>query len=330
MSQRFLIIKQAFVEDVLKKQSIQSDIVLLSFLIKKIYPEGHIDTCSITEDNEWLIDGRKIKPEIKLKDYEVVYICIHNNDSVYDSAHLLAKAATSRHTSFYNATDNIFHHAERLAEMMALHGDISSVKVKIPHQIHVDVEPLNDDFISSDDIARKHLRNLFLPIHVMETASHDYLKEKNPFLTIENKNLANNLAEFTEHIDKVRHKSKKITFREHIKGPEVFCISVPHFRNQKIYTSLSFEHKEVGGKFYWENSRLAKNHQKEIGEVVGHVSSILFPDQVAVYALSVHPKRGVFVQYTLPLLHFSLQHPDFLLTLSSENGISATELFLKL
>lgn len=330
MSLRFLVIRQAYVLDTLKRDSIQHDIESLVSLINTVHPTAVVETCALTDDGEWLVHGRKINPASQLPTYTKTYICIHSADVTYDTAYLSARAHTATFSCLYNATDTLFHHAEKLAEVIALHGDVSAIRVKVPHQIHVDIEALNTDHISSDEIAGKHLRNLFLPIHVMETQAHDYLKKKDRSSSVEQKRLAHTFEEFVTHIDSARHSGKNLTFREHIKGPEVYFISIPDFRNKRIYTTLGFIHKEVSGRSYWAVQPLAHTVRQEVDAVVSHVSGLLFTNQLVVYSLSVHPRRGAFVQYTIPCLHFALQYPDFLTTVAKENGIPLSDLFLQL
>lgn len=330
MKPRFLVIKQAYVEDSLKRDSIQQDIGSLISLIAQVYPDAAVEICAVTEEYEWLVHGRNINPNSHLPQYIGVYICMHSADTTYDKVYLSASAYAPRVTCLYNATDMIFHHAEKLAEVIALHGDVSAIRVKVPHQIHVDIETLNTDCIPSEQIAGKHLRSLFLPIHVMESQSHEYVKRKDKVISIEQKRLANNFEEFVQHIDTTRHNGKTVTFREHIKSPEVFFISLPDFRNEHIYNSLGFIHKQVDGRAYWTVQSLAHTHRQEVKDVITHISKILFTNQAVVYALSIHPRRGVFVQYTIPLLHFALQYPEFLRVVAEESGIPLSELFLRM
>lgn len=330
MNPRFLVIKQAYIEDALKRDSIHQDIESLVSLITHIYPDAHIDTCAVTEEYEWLIHGRTVNSKSQIPTYTAVYICMHSADTTYNTTYHAARAHAVRLTCLYNATDILFHHAEKLAEVIALHGDVSAIRVKVPHQIHVDIEALNAEYVSSEQIAGKHMRSLFLPIHVMESQSHDYIKRKNTQASIEQKKLAYNFEEFVQHIDSTRHTGKKLTFREYIKSPEVYVVSIPDFRNEAIYSSLGFIHKEVNGRTNWYVHHMSPIHQQEVKDVVAHISKILFTRQIVVYALSVHPRRGVFVQYTIPLLHFALQYPTFLTTVAVESGIPATDLFLRL
>lgn len=330
MNPRFLVIKQAHIEDALKKDSIHQDIDSLIVLIRHVCTNAEIDICAVTEEHEWLIHGKKMNPSSQLKEYSAVYICMHSADSTYAVTYQAARTHAPRLTCVYNATDILFHHAEKLAEVIALHGDVSAIRVKVPHQIHVDVEILNADHIPSEQIAGKHMRSLFLPIHVMESQSHDYVKAKKKGVSIEQKRLAHNFEEFVQHIDSARHVGKTLTFREHIPAPEVFFISIPDFRNESIYTSLGFIHKQVGDRAHFDTQHLSTVHTQEVKDVITHISKILFTNQVVVYSLSVHPKRGAFVQYTIPLLHFALQYPEFLTTAAKESGVPATDLLLRL
>lgn len=321
MSMRFLHIKRAYVTDSALSQEVERDIVSNTLLLQNIYEGSMHDVCAITEDGEWLIAGRKIDPTSLLNLYPSVFVYIHSPSKAYDQVDLLCKAHSQHYVSVYKATDAMVHHTERLATLIKT----QQIKAKIPHEVHVDMKSFNDEFISSEHVAGKHIRNVFLPVHVVPSLYRNHVPR------IHASKLAHTHEELSEHIDDLRHTNSHLTLREHVKGDSVYMISIPHFRKQDIYITMPVATKDVSGLIHFQESvALGKAQKEEAHQVVSDIARVLFSKSSVVYKLKVHGKRGVFVEATMPAYFFILHNHDFLFAVASSHGIQPRELLEKL
>ncbi len=314
---RFLHIKRAYVVDATYTYEVERDLMSNSALLDSVYGVSLHDVCAITENGEWLVQGKKIDPTIFLKSYAIVFVYIHSPNNAYDRAQLMCKAYAEKHVMVYKATDAIAHHAERLASLIETY----KLEAKIPHQIHVDLTDHNQNFTPSEIIAGKHIRNVFLPVHVIPSLYRLHVPDMHKKL------LANNHAELSEHIDSLRHANDHITLRSQITGESIFIAAIPGLREKKIYITMPLISKTMGPETFFIPAQLKENQKKELHNVVFDISHILFPTTGAVFALQAHPKRGVFVQATAPLYFFMLHNHNFLQEISETHGIPLKNLF---
>lgn len=317
MSMRFLHIKRANMTDLVLAHEVQRDIISNTVLLEKIYEGCTHDTCAITEDGEWLLQGRSVDPSTLLKLYPTVFVYIHSPSRAYDTAILQCKAHTQKFVAIYNATDSVIHHTERLASLIKTHGML----VKIPHEKYVDTQTHNESFTPSSDIASSYIRNIFLPVHVVPSLYREYT----PHIHVPR--LAHNHTDLAKHIDDLRHVHSQITLREHIQGEHIYVASIPNLRKESIYITMPVVSKDVGGLIHFQEAICGHAQKKEITQVVSDISQVLFKDKTIVYKLKVHGKRGVFVEHTFPGYCFILHNHDFLFTLASSHGIQVQELF---
>jgi hypothetical protein len=323
MSARILFIKKAYIEDEAVRASVHDDMSAAAVTLTKIFPETKIDTCAITEEGEWLMHGKSREPFVIFAGYDHVFVFIHSGDKIFDRAEGQVKAYAQNSFFVYRLTDILFHHAERLHALVKT--NVQSKRVKFPHQKHVSMKEYNDSFTSVEDIVRKHVRDLFLPIHIIDTEYSTHPKRVSL-----KKDLAYNATEFAEHLHELRHHADSLTFREHIDAHTVYVVSVPHFRNKRIYTTIPLVGKDVNGIWMWDVARLTSGELEEVMHVAEQVSGLVFSKQLVVYALSVHPKRGVFIQSTSPLFSYLIHQPDFFFAAAEESGISPLELCMLL
>jgi hypothetical protein len=317
---RFLHIKRAYTVDESLVYEVQRDLALNMKLLEDVYSESTHDVCSITEDGEWLMHGRIIDPTVVLQLYFVVFIYIHSPSSVYDRAMLLCSAHAQKHVSLYHALDKITHHTERLASLIKT----QRILAKIPHEVYLDMSGYNENHTSSESIAGAHIRNVFLPIHIIPSS---YVTHT-PY--VHTTRLAHTYSELAEHIEAVRHTHTHITLREHIQGDFVYVVSIPNFRDQRTYITMPLVSKSVEGLIHFQEAKLGDVQKKEISHVVENLSRVLFGgSSCVVYKLKAHGKRGIFVEGTIPAYFFMLHNYDFLYTLASSHGVSVQELFEK-
>lgn len=322
MSVRILYLKKAHIEDEYVRRSLIDDMAAFENVTSNIFPEVSADVCAITDDGEWLVQGHRVNPQVFLLEYEYVLVFIHAVDKAYDRAAAELSAYSKNVFFIYSVSDALFHNAERLHGLIKANSLHS--RIKFPHQKHIDVKAYNEAFTPVEDIVRSHVRELFLPIHIVDT---DHRKQ---IPVMHTKDLAYTPNEFAEKLHDRRHRSNSLTFREHINAPTVYVMTIPSFRHQKVYTTIPLVYKDVDGVGYWDTVRLTDKEREEIAYTVEQVSSLAFPKQSVVYALSVHPKRGVFIQSTAPLFDYMIHHPGFFFAVASESGILPTELFVLL
>ncbi len=317
MSARFLHVKRAYVTDSISLQEVERDIISNTTLLQKIYEDSIHDICAITEDGEWLMAGRKMDPGILLQSYTIVFIYIHSPSAAYDRAVLLCQAHAEKSVPVYKATDAMLHHTERLAALIKT----QEIKSKVPHQVHVDMESYNKDFISSEVIAASHIRSVFLPVQIVPSLYKRYVSD------LHKPKLAYNHAELSQYIDELRHINQRITLREYIQGDSIYVLSIPHFREKDVYVGMSIVTKDIGGLVHFQEAHLNVSQKEEIYRVVSDISHVLFKKNAVVFKLKVHGKRGVFVEATMPALFFLLQNHDFLFAFASSHGVSPENLF---
>lgn len=311
--QKFLFIKPAYISDENIRINTQSDILSLEQTLIKIYKDIDIDICSVTIDDEWLINGRKIIPEFKLKNYERVFVFVHNLDKIIDNIKHDIKHFADKYTFLYKAEDEIFHNAKRLAELIKI-NNIDNFNIKFPQQIHVDIKEHNDNAVTTGEIVSKYMRHLFLPVHTIETKHSKHKNHKNI-------NLSYNAKEFAENIDNLRHHYDELTFREYINGQHIYIAVIPDFNNQEFYTSLPLIEKNINGIEMFDVANLSENEKKEVNNTAINISKISFTSQSVVYKLSVHARRGVFVQHSSSLLTYLLYYPDFIFEVVGSLGL---------
>ncbi|MEN9604427.1 MAG: hypothetical protein RJB39_112 [Candidatus Parcubacteria bacterium] len=318
MSVRILYLKKAYIEDEYVRQALHDDMAAFKNTTEAIFPDVISEVCAITEEGEWLMHGKRVDPAIFLIDYEYVVVFIHIGDRIYDIASAALSAYSKNNFFIYSVSDTLFHNAERL------HNLIKTLDVKFPHQKHINMKDYNERVISTEDIVRAHVRDLFLPIHIVDT---DHRKQ---IPTMHTKHLAYTPNEFAEILHAKRHQSNALTLREHIVAPTVYVLAIPGLRHKKIYTTIPLIYKEIEGAGFWDTTQLSTKEREAVIGVVEQVSSLAFNKQLVVYALSVHPKRGVFIQSTAPLFDYMIHHPGFFFGAATESGILPTELFVLL
>ena len=306
--------------DELLSHEVERDMISNTQLLEKIYEGCMHDVCAITEDGEWLMHGRKIDPTTLLKLYPTVFIYVHSPSAVYDAATLFCKAHAQQYVSIYNAMDVLTHHTERLASLIKT----QRLLAKIPHEVYVDMHMHNEKVTPSDVVAGSHIRNIFLPVQLVSSL----YKTSTPH--IHKTKLAHNHTDLTEQIDEMRHLHTHITLREHIQGDNVYVVSIPNFRHEKIYATMPLVSKDVEGLIHFQEATLGKNQKEEISQVVGDVSQALFKMSPVVFKLKAHGKRGIFIEGTIPAYFFVLHNHDFLFALASTHGVSVQDLFEKL
>ncbi len=162
------------------------------------------------------------------------------------------------------------------------------------------------------------MRQLFLPIHTLETKHSKYKNHKNV-------NLSYNAKEFIETIDQLRHKFDDLTFREYIEGHQVYVAVIPDFKGQDFYACLPLVEKNVNGISVFEMANLSMLEKEGVYNVVKNISKISFHNQPVVYKLSVHAKRGIFVQHSSSLLTYLLYYPDFIFESVGSLGLDIEE-----
>ena len=318
MSMRFLHIKRAHVINPTYTFEVDRDVALNISLLDRVYAEVDMhDICAITEDGEWLIQGRKIDPTVMLQLYTTVFVYIHSPSDVYDRAAHACKAYAQKHVLIYKATDTVLHHTARLEALIKT----NALKAKMAHQVHVDMTEYNENFISSEVVAGKHIRNIFLPVQVIPTVYRTHTPEGHTYL------LAHNHEELAEHIDTLRHVNTHITLRSHLTGDSVFVATIPHIRGEKIYTTMPLLSKDIKGIIHFQEFHAPSLVKKEIYEVVSDISNVLFPKSSLVYTLRIHGKRGVFIHATSPFYFFIIHNPDYLFELAHTHGMRVEELF---
>ncbi len=315
--QKFLFIKPAHIEDEQVRYHTSEDILSLEQTLIKIYKDINIDICAVTLDDDWLIQGRNITPEVKLKTYDRVFVFVHNIDKTIDNINSILKIFSHKYTHLYKAEDEIFHNAEKLESLIKI-NNTAGFKIKFPHQIHINARECNDNAITTGEIVSKHIRHLFLPIHTLETKHSKHKNHKNI-------NLSYNALEFMENIDIFRHKFDDLTFREYIEGEHVYITVIPDFKGQDFYTGIPLVLKNVNGVEIFDIANLSFLEKEGVKNVAINISKISFHNQPVVYKLSVHPKRGVFVQHSSSLLTYLLYYPDFVFETAGSLGIDIEE-----
>ena len=315
--QKFLFIKPAYIEDEYMRYHTTEDILSLEQTLVKIYKDISIDICSVTLDGEWLIHGRKITPEIKLKSYDRVFIFVHNIDKTIDNINSNIKLFSNKYTYLYKAGDEIFHNAQKLEELVKI-NNTAGFKIKFPHQIHINAKEFNENAVTTGEIVSRYMRQLFLPVHTLETKHSRHKNHKNI-------NLSYNAAEFMENIDMLRHKFDNITFREYINGEHVYMAVIPDFKDEDFYTALPLVLKNVNGLEVFDVANLSMIEKEGVKNVATNISKISFHNQAVVYKLSIHKKRGVFVQHSSSLLTYLLYYPDFVFETVGSLGLDIEE-----
>jgi hypothetical protein len=181
----------------------------------------------------------------------------------------------------------------------------------------------NDNAITTGEIVSKYMRQLFLPIHTLETKHSKYKNHKNM-------NLSYNAKEFIENLDVLRHRFDDITFREYIEGKQVYIAVIPDFKDEEFYTFLPLIEKDVNGITMFEVANLSMIEKEGVKNVVTNISKISFQNQPVVYKLSVHPKRGIFVQHSSSVLTYLLYYPDFVFETVGSLGLDIEEVMGKI
>lgn len=320
MSMRFLHIKRAYVTDPTYSFEVDRDAALNISLLDRVYQQEHIhvhDICAVTEEGEWLIHGRKIHPATVLQLYDIVFIYIHSPSTIYDRVQHACCAYAQKHVLIYKAMDEVLHHAERLEKLIKT----NTIQSKIAHGIHVDMREHNEVYTSSQVVAGKHVRNIFLPVQVLASGYRTHTPDTHKSL------IAHNFDELAQHIDALRHSNSHITLRSHIVGDSVFVASIPKLRGEKLYITMPSVSKNVHGRIHFQEAHLSVIQKKEVHQVVLSVAKLLFAKSPVVYTLRVHCKRGVFIQATAPFYFFILHNADFLFELACAHGIKVADLF---
>lgn len=301
--QKFLFIKPAYVENEAEKYDIAHDILSLEQTLIKIYKDISIDICSVTLDNEWLISGRKIDIKNILKKYNRKFVFVHNVDKVFSLIKDNLKHFSDKNTFLYKQEDNLFHHAKKLEEFINI-NNTENYKIRFPHQKHINIKAYNDDAITTDQIVGEYMRQLFLPIHTLPTnfSKHKAHKETN---------LSYNAQEFIENLDKLRHIYDELTFREYIDGNHIYIAVIPDYKDQDYYLGLPLILKKVNDIEMFDIANISFIEKEGVRNLVTNISKICFNNQAVVYRLSVHKKRGIFVEHTSSLLTYLLHYPDF-------------------
>lgn len=320
--QKFLFVKPASIENEDIRYNTQEDILSLEQTLIKIYKDISIDICAVTLDNEWLIQGREIIPEVKLKSYDRIFIFVHNIDKVVDNVKINTKLFSNKYTYLYKAEDEIFHNAEKLSELIKI-NNTAGFKIKFPHQIHIDAKEYNDNAVTTAEIVGKYMRQLFLPIHTLETKHSKHKNHKNI-------NLSYNIREFADNIDTLRHRFDKLTLREYIEGEHVYVAVIPDFKNQEFYICLPLVLKNVNNLEIFDIANLSMLEKEGVKNVAINISKISFQNQSVVYKLSIHKKRGIFVQSSSSLLTYLLYYPDFVFETVGSLGLDIEEFMEKI
>ncbi len=320
--QKFLFIKPAHIDDEATRYNVQEDIVSLEQTLIKAYKDIDIEICAVTADSEWLMHGRKITPEIKLKKYDKVFVFVHNIDKAVDNIKENTKLFAKQATFLYKAEDEIFHNAEKLEELVRI-NNTENFKIKFPHQIHVSTKEYNENATTTNQIVAKFMRHLFLPIHTLETKHSKHKNHKNI-------NLSYNAQEFVENIDSLRHKFDELTFREYIEGYQVYVAVIPDFKGEEFYTFIPLIEKDVNGIPMFEVAPLSMLEKEGVRNIVKNISKISFQRQPVVYKLSVHKKRGIFVQHSSSLLTYLLYYPDFVFESVGSLGLDIEQFLAKI
>ncbi len=320
--QKFLFIKSAHIDDEISRYNTQEDIVSLEQTLVKIYKDIDIEICAVTADSEWLMHGRKITPEIRLKTYDRVFVFVHNIDKTIDSIRQNTKLFAKQTTFLYKAEDEVFHNAEKLSELIKI-NNTENFKIKFPHQIHINTKRYNDDAVTTGEIVSKYMRQLFLPVHTLETKHSKYKNHKNI-------NLSYNAKEFVENIDLLRHKFDDLTFREYIMGNQVYVAVIPDFKGEDFYTFLPLVEKDINGINMFEVANISILEKEGAKNLATNISKISFQKQPVVYKLSIHPKRGIFVQHSSSLLTYLLYYPDFVFETAGSLGLDIEEFVSKI
>lgn len=320
--QKFLFIKPASIDDEATRYSTQEDITSLEQTLIKVYKDIDIEICAVSADGEWLMHGRKITPEVRLKTYDRVFVFVHNIDSAIDNIRENTKLFSKAATFLYKAEDEIFHNAQKLEELVRI-NNTQNFKIKFPHQIHINAKGYNENATTTGEIVSKYMRQLFLPIHTLETKHSKHKNHKNIKLSY-------NAKEFIETIDELRHKFDDITFREYIEGYQVYVAVVPNFKGEDFYTFIPLIEKDVNGIAMFEVAPLSMLEKEGVKNVVKNISQISFQKQPVVYKLSVHQKRGIFVQHSSSLLTYLLYYPDFVFETVGSLGLDIEEFLSKI
>ncbi|MBC7982088.1 hypothetical protein H7X65_03360 [Candidatus Parcubacteria bacterium] len=320
--QKFLFIKSAHIDDEATRYSVQEDITSLEQTLIKVYKDIDIDICAVTTDSEWLMHGRKITPEIKLKSYDRVFIFVHNIDKAIDNIKENTKLFSKNATFLYKAEDEVFHNAQKLEELVRI-NNTENFKIKFPHQIHINAREYNENATTTGEIVSKYMRQLFLPIHTLETRHSKHKNHKNIKLSY-------NAKEFIGTVDELRHKFDDLTFREYIEGYQVYVAVIPDFKDEDFYTFIPLVEKDVNGIPMFEVASLSMLEKEGVKNVVTDISRISFQKQPVVYKLSVHKKRGIFVQHSSSLLTYLLYYPDFVFETVGSLGLDIEEFLAKI
>ncbi len=313
--QKFLFIKSAH-------DNMQEDMTSLEQTLIKVYKDIDIEICAVTADSEWLMHGRKITPEVRLKSYDRVFVFVHNIDKAIDNIKENTKLFAKQVTFLHKAEDEIFHNAEKLEELVRI-NNTEHFKIKFPHQIHINAKEYNDNAVTTGEIVSKYMRNLFLPIHTLETKHSKHKNHKNI-------NLSYNAKEFIENIDELRHKFDELTFREYIEGYQVYVAVVPNFRGEDFYTFIPLIEKDVNGIAMFEVAPISMLEKEGVKNVAINISKISFQKQPVVYKLSVHKKRGIFVQHSSSVLTYLLYYPDFVFESVGSLGLDIEDFLSKI
>jgi hypothetical protein len=315
--QKFLFIKPTYIPEESVRINTQVDILSLEQTLIKVYKDIDIEIASVTQEYEWLMHGRKITPEVKLRDYDRVFVFVHNVDRIIDNIKENTKLFAKQATFLYKAEDEIFHNAEKLAELVKI-NNTENFKIKFPYQIHINTKEYNDKLTTTGEIVSKYMRRLFLPIHTLETKHSRYRNHKNI-------NISYNTQEFIENLDLLRHRFDDITFREYIDGKDVYIAVIPDFKNEDFYTFLPLTEKKVNGVEMFEVANISMMEKEGVKNVATNISKISFQKQPVVYKISVHPKRGIFVQSSSSLLTYLLYYPDFVFEAVGSLGLDIEE-----
>ena len=320
--QKFLFIKSAHIADEATRYNVQEDITSLEQTLLKVYKDIDIEICAVTANSEWLMHGRKITPEIKLKRYDRVFVFVHNIDRAIDNIKENTKLFAGQSTFLYKAEDEIFHNAQKIEELVKI-NNTENYKIKFPHQIHINAKEYNENAITTGEIVSKYMRQLFLPIHTLETRHSKYKNHKNI-------NLSYNTLDFIKTIDELRHKFDNITFREYIEGQQVYVAVIPDFKGEDFYTFIPLIVKDINGISMFEVGPLSVLEKEGVKNIVTNISKISFQKQPVVYKLSVHKKRGIFVQHSSSLLTYLLYYPDFVFETVGSLGLDIEEFMAKI
>lgn len=314
---KFLFVKSAHIEDEMARYNVGADILSLEQSLIKIYKDISIDICAVTTDGEWLMHGRKITPEIKLKSYDRVFVFVHSNDQVSTNVKENLKLFANKYTFLYKAEDEVFHNSEKLAELIRI-NNTENFKIRFPTQKHIDMKAYNENGTTTHEIVAKYMRDLFLPIHTLET---NHSKHKNH----KNINLSYNAKEFIENIDMLRHRFDEMTFREYIDGQQVYVAVVPGYRDEDFYVCIPLVEKTVNDIAMFEVANLNMIEKEGVKNIATNISKISFHNQPVVYKLTVHKKRGVFVQHSSSLLTYLVNYPDFVFETVGSLGLDVEE-----